>query len=90
MRRIFNLLHKVVILLAILAVIIEDETVKRAFALMGLLAMLVLEYEEDDNNENNNNNGKDEIRTGNVRPVWAVREGVLRTQQLFDRRPPLL
>ena len=64
MRRIFNLLHKVVILLAILAVIIEDETVKRAFALMGLLAMLVLEYEEDENNENNNNNGKDEIRKG--------------------------
>jgi hypothetical protein len=31
---------------------------------MGLLAMLVLEYEEDDNNENNNNNGKDEIRKG--------------------------
>lgn len=64
MRRIFNLLHKVVILLGALAVIIEDEPVKRAFALMGLLAMLVLEYEEDDNNENNNNNGKDEIRKG--------------------------
>jgi hypothetical protein len=53
-----------VILLGVLAVIIEDEPVKRAFALMGLLAMLVLEYEEDDNNENNNNNGKDEIRKG--------------------------
>lgn len=52
MRRIFNLLHRVVILLGVLAVIIEDEPVKRAFALMGLLAMLVLEYEEDDNNEN--------------------------------------
>lgn len=66
MRRIFNLLHRVVILLGVLAVIIEDEPVKRAFALMGLLAMLVLEYEEDDNNENNNNddNGKDEIRKG--------------------------
>jgi hypothetical protein len=35
MRRIFNLLHKVVILLGVLAVIIEDEPVKKGVCFDG-------------------------------------------------------